>query len=89
MCLGIPGKVIEITNTEEHLGMVDVGGILREVNLNCVVQGQPESLVNRWVLIHVGFALCLIDEREARKTLEILDEMENAESRADDNHRYR
>ncbi|MBY6196422.1 HypC/HybG/HupF family hydrogenase formation chaperone [Vibrio hangzhouensis] len=86
MCLGLPGKVIEITNSEEYLGLVDVGGVVREVNLNCVAHRHPESLINCWVLIHVGFAMCLIDEQQARKTLEILDEMQATESRADDDH---
>jgi hydrogenase expression/formation protein HypC len=87
MCLGIPGKVIEITNSEEYIGLVDVGGIVREINLNCVANSHTDSLINCWVLIHVGFAMCVIDEQQAKKTLEILDEMQTKESRADDDHR--
>ena len=77
MCLGIPGKVVEITNTEHKLGMVDVSGVLREVNLTCVCSDQRpiDSCVGEWVLIHVGFAMSLIDEAEAEATLKVLEEL--------------
>lgn len=77
MCLGIPGKVVEITNTEHKLGMVDVSGVLREVNLTCVCNEQQsiESCVGEWVLIHVGFAMSRIDEAEAEATLKVLEEL--------------
>jgi hydrogenase expression/formation protein HypC len=79
MCLGVPGKVVAITNAQDQLGLVDICGIQREVNLACVVSGAVEELINRWVLIHVGFAMCVIDEEQARKTLAALQEMQQLE----------
>lgn len=77
MCLGIPAKIVKITNSAELLGIAEVGGILREVNLSCITDKEPESLLNNWVLIHVGFALCRLDEQQARETLESLSEMQS------------
>lgn len=72
MCLGVPGKVVEITDPEGLMANVDISGIRREVNLACVAEHNPDALLNRWVLIHVGFALCVIDEEQAHITLETL-----------------
>ncbi|MET1413749.1 HypC/HybG/HupF family hydrogenase formation chaperone [Roseibium sp. HPY-6] len=72
MCLGIPGQIVEITDASRLLAMADVSGVRREVNIACVLEGEPESLVGCWTLIHVGFAMSLIDEEEAAKTLEAL-----------------
>ncbi|PWI33968.1 hypothetical protein DI392_07150 [Vibrio albus] len=79
MCLGIPGKVIEITDADGLMGTVDIGGVRREINLACVTETRPEALLNRWVLIHVGFALCVIDEEQARATLDTLEAMQDLE----------
>lgn len=76
MCLGIPGKVVKISDIEEQLGLVDIGGITREVNLACVVEDAIEDLLDRWVLIHVGFALSVIDEQQAQATLAALQEIQ-------------
>jgi hydrogenase expression/formation protein HypC len=77
MCLGIPGKIVSITDTEQQLGMVDVGGIQRAVNLSCIApEGSDLSqYVNSWVLVHVGFAMSVISEAEAQSTLAILHEL--------------
>lgn len=77
MCLGIPGQIIEITDPSRQLATVDVSGVKREVNVSCVVEpGQPlESCIGDWVLVHVGFAMSRIDEKEAAKTLAILEEL--------------
>lgn len=85
MCLGIPGQVVEIVDAQEHLGVVDVGGVRREVNLLCVVDDDHplEACVGDWVLVHVGFAMSRIDEDEAQRTLELLAELgEVAEQQA-------
>ena len=85
MCLGIPGKVVEITDTANKLGMVDVAGVRRQVNLACVVnEVHPvESCVGDWVLVHVGFAMSRIDEHEARLTLEVLEQLGEAQAEID------
>lgn len=69
MCLGIPGKIIEIYDQNNlRMGKVDFGGVVREVCLAYV----PEAQVDDYTIIHVGFALHLISEDEAQETLELL-----------------
>jgi len=73
MCLGIPGVVQEITDREAFLAMVDVSGVRRKVNVACVAGPEElDGLVGQWVLVHVGFAMGIVDEDEAQKTLELL-----------------
>ncbi|MEM8956241.1 MAG: HypC/HybG/HupF family hydrogenase formation chaperone [Pseudomonadota bacterium] len=72
MCLGIPGQIIEITDADRLMAMAEVSGVRREVNLACVATGPLDDLIGAWTLIHVGFAMSLIDEDEADKTLEAL-----------------
>ncbi|HFD13237.1 MAG TPA: HypC/HybG/HupF family hydrogenase formation chaperone [Crenotrichaceae bacterium] len=81
MCLGIPGKIVEITSVENKLAKVDVSGIKREVNLACIVNDEHpvESCIGDWVLVHVGFAMSRIDEEEAAKTLALLSELGEAQ----------
>jgi hydrogenase expression/formation protein HypC len=77
MCLGIPGKIVSITDTEQQLAMVDVGGIQRAVNLSCIASDGSDlsQHLNSWVLVHVGFAMSVISEAEAQSTLAILHEL--------------
>ncbi len=72
MCLGIPGRIIAITDPDRQMGMADVSGVRREVSLMPVVRDDLDALVGAWVLIHVGFAMAVIDEAVARETLEAL-----------------
>jgi hydrogenase expression/formation protein HypC len=72
MCLGIPGKVIETYH--EHgvlMGKVDFNGVCKRVCLEHV----PQVRLGDYVLVHVGFALNTIDEAEARRVFEFLEEM--------------
>jgi len=77
MCLGIPGQIVEIRDTVRQLGLVDVAGVRREVNLACVVGDDHRiaDCIGDWVLVHVGFAMSRIDEEEARATLKILEDI--------------
>jgi hydrogenase expression/formation protein HypC len=77
MCLGIPGQIVAISDSENELGIVDVSGVRREINLICVIdENHPiESCVGDWVLVHVGFAMGRIDETEAAATLKILEQL--------------
>jgi hydrogenase expression/formation protein HypC len=69
MCLGVPGKIIEIYETGGlSMGKVDFGGVTREACLAYV----PEAQVGDYTIIHVGFALNLISEEEALETLDLL-----------------
>lgn len=73
MCLGIPGKIIEIyTQNDLLMGKVDFGGVVREACLSYV----PEAQVGNYAVIHVGFALNLLDEKEAQETLQAFDQVD-------------
>jgi hydrogenase expression/formation protein HypC len=70
MCLGIPGEVVEVLADHEDLAMVSVEGVKRVVNVG-LLENEPLA-PGDWILIHVGFALSKIDEREAKASLEWL-----------------
>ena len=82
MCLGIPGRVVEITDAANKLGLVDVCGVRRQINLACVVNENHSvaSCVGDWVLVHVGFAMSRINEEEAQLTLQLLRELGEAQN---------
>lgn len=72
MCLGIPGKIIEVYLSENmHMGKVDFGGVAREVCLEAVAEAQ----VDDYVIVHAGFGLSILSEEDALETLRILNEM--------------
>jgi len=74
MCLAIPGKIIEIDKNKEH-GIVDYGeGTKRKVNISLV-----EVTVGDYVLVHAGFAIETLDEKEAMETLNLFREMLSAD----------
>ena len=77
MCLGIPGQIVAISDTANSLGIVDVAGVRREINLACIIADghSIESCIGDWVLVHVGFAMSRIDEKQAAATLKVLDEL--------------
>ena len=77
MCLGVPAKVVRIVDASRMLAMVDVCGVERETNVICVApENEPlETLIGQWVLLHVGFAMSIIDEAEAERTLDVLREL--------------
>ncbi|HIA54809.1 MAG TPA: HypC/HybG/HupF family hydrogenase formation chaperone [Candidatus Melainabacteria bacterium] len=85
MCLGIPGQIVEIVDAQKKLAKVDVSGVKRQVNIACIVNEEHpvNSCVGDWVLVHVGFAMSRIDEEEARKTLELLIELGEAQKEID------
>ncbi len=70
MCLGIPAQLVAVSGA--GLATAEISGVRREVSTALV----PEAEVGDWVLIHVGFALHTIDEEEAARTLELLEEIE-------------
>ena len=74
MCLGVPGKVLDITPNElgMPMGRVSFGGIVKEVCLAYV----PEVQVGHYVVVHVGFAISIVDEDEAEKVFAYLREMD-------------
>ena len=69
MCLGVPGKIVEMYEKGGlQMAKVDFGGVFREACLNYV----PEAKVGEYCIIHVGFAISLLSESEAMETLELL-----------------
>lgn len=74
MCLAVPGKLVSMHGDEPlfRTGTVDFGGLRREVSLACVPQAEPGD----YVLVHVGLAISVIDEAEARRIFEYLAEMD-------------
>ena len=70
MCLGIPGRIVDIVDDANSIAKVDVSGVRRNVSVALV---RPEGIApGDWVLIHVGFAMSKIDENEARETMQAL-----------------
>ncbi len=72
MCLAIPGKILDAEQIgDSRVGRVQFGGVTRQAYLDWVPEAQPGD----FVLVHVGFAISRIDEAEARRTYEILEQM--------------
>lgn len=74
MCLAVPGRVVEINDNGDlafRRGKVDFGGIRKEVSLAYT----PEAEVGKYVLVHVGFAISVIDEEEAQRVFKYLEEL--------------
>jgi len=79
MCLAIPGKIISIENQVDivfRFAKVSFDGIVKQVNLAMV----PEAKIGDYVLVHVGSAISIVDEEEAKQTMDILYKMEELDS---------
>jgi hydrogenase expression/formation protein HypC len=74
MCLAVPGRVISIEGNDPltRQGRVDFGGVVKSVNLAYV----PEVQTDDYVLVHVGFAITVVDPREAERVFEYLEMLE-------------
>jgi hydrogenase expression/formation protein HypC len=84
MCLAIPGKIVSIKPSTDpifRIGKVSFDGVLRDINLAAV----PEAKVGEYVLVHVGMALNVIDEKEALQTLEYFKEIDELNNEIDNN----
>lgn len=72
MCLGVPGRVVEVHDDRgTQMATVDFGGVTRDICLAYV----PEAQVDDWTIVHAGFAITLLDEAAARETLALMAEM--------------
>ena len=74
MCLAVPGRIVSIFEDdppEVRRGKVDFSGVQKEICLAFT----PEAGVGYYVIVHVGFALSVVDEAEAQRIFETLDEM--------------
>jgi hydrogenase expression/formation protein HypC len=74
VCLGIPAQIVEEIDREGGIVKAEISGVRRNVSIALC----PEATAGDWVLVHVGFALSKIDEQEARRTLELLEQMGEA-----------
>lgn len=73
MCLGIPGRIVELRDDFGFpMGTVDFGGVRREV---CLAYVQRDVTIGDYVIVHVGFAISKVDEAEAKRTFEMLREL--------------
>ncbi|NEQ97318.1 MAG: HypC/HybG/HupF family hydrogenase formation chaperone [Cyanothece sp. SIO2G6] len=80
MCLSVPGQLIKINDRSDRpddaalwrTGKVSFGGVVKEVSLAYV----PDAVVGDYVIVHVGFALSIVDQEEAEETLSYLDKLE-------------
>lgn len=80
MCLGIPGRIVEIVDAANSLAKVDVNGVQRTISIR-LLEGGPENggvQPQDWVLVHVGFAMAKIDEAEAMLTLAAMEKLGEA-----------
>ncbi len=71
MCLAIPGKIVEIVDAANFIAKVEIGGVRRGVNIGML----DDIKIGDYVLVHVGFAMSKVDEREAEETLRTLQEL--------------
>lgn len=73
MCLAVPGKITDISIADPLMrtGQVSFGDIVKEVNLACV----PEANIGDYVIVHVGFAISVLDEEEAHRVFDTLDQL--------------
>jgi len=81
MCLAIPGKIVEIVDAENDIAKVEVGGVRRNINIGML--DKEDARIGDYVLIHVGFAMSKIDEKEAEDTLRLLEELGSYETEID------
>jgi hydrogenase expression/formation protein HypC len=79
MCLAIPGKIVEISSDNQDSALVDIVGVRRKIDLGLLQEDRPK--LGDWVLVHVGFAMSKISERDAAdqmNTLRLLGEIDGA-----------
>ncbi len=77
MCLAVPGKITELLETPGlKMGKVDFGGVFREVCLEAV----PEAKIGEYVIVHAGFALSVLSEKEAQESLDAFRELGDIEA---------
>jgi hydrogenase expression/formation protein HypC len=70
MCLAIPGRIVELVSGQDQVGVVEVAGVRRKVQLGLLAEDMPTT--GDWVLIHVGFAMSKISEADASEQMRLL-----------------
>jgi hydrogenase expression/formation protein HypC len=81
MCLGIPAQVVAIVDADAGLALAETAGVRRQINIALLAADgrDPSALIGEWVLLHVGFAMALIDKAEADRALALLAQMEEGD----------
>ncbi|WP_392561031.1 HypC/HybG/HupF family hydrogenase formation chaperone [Orbus sturtevantii] len=79
MCIGIPCQIVSIDNHAPNIAIAEVNGIGRQIDISLVANSNNPITVGQWVLVHVGFAMSILDEDEAKHTLSILNAMQEEE----------
>lgn len=77
MCLAVPGQVLNIKDDQLRTATISFGGTRKEVSLALV----PEAMVGDYVIVHVGFAISKLDEEAARRSLELMAQLDKGEAR--------
>src|SRR5215213_9529403 len=78
MCLGIPGRIVEIIDEDLLLAKAEVSGVRRNINIGLVHNEDEQVEIGDWVLIHVGFAMSRLNETEAQSQLQALEDIGEA-----------
>ena len=86
MCLAIPGKLVELVSGQDNVGVVDVVGVRRKVQLGLLADDMPKT--GEWVLIHVGFAMSKISEADAAEQMRLLSMLGEKEQAMDEVRGY-
>jgi hydrogenase expression/formation protein HypC len=86
MCLAIPGRIVEFSTEQPSLARVDVAGVKRNVNISLLEDGEVRA--GDWVLIHVGFAMSKIEEKQAHDQLRMLSALGEDEMAMDEIRGY-
>lgn len=86
MCLAIPGKIVSLVPEQPHLGVVEVTGVRRRVDLGLLLEDMPK--IGDWVLIHVGFAMSKISEQDAVEQMQLLTLLGEGEAAMDEVRGY-
>jgi hydrogenase expression/formation protein HypC len=86
MCLAIPGRIVSLVSDEPHLGVVEVTGVRRRVDLGLLIEDMPK--IGDWVLIHVGFAMSKISEQDAVEQMQLLTMLGEGEAAIDEVRGY-
>jgi len=75
MCIGIPCQIVSIDSSSPNVAIAQVNGIGREIDISLVLNENKPIVIGQWVLVHVGFAMSMLDEEEAKQTLSFLNAM--------------
>lgn len=77
MCFGAPGRIVDIGRDHPHLASVEMQGAVRQINIGLIEDHHPRP--GDWVDVHLGMALAVMDEAQAKEALQLLDRLQAEE----------